>query len=82
MIPIPRPVYLNVATAKWSARSEPRDKDKYNSAWMRREADRSAESAIDLLWEMRSGENCPPNYPPREVFLVLKLKFYTKIFAL
>src|SRR5580698_1724137 len=32
--------------------------------------------------ELRSHENRPPNYPPREVFLVLKLKFYTKIFAL
>ena len=29
-----------------------------------------------------SRENRPPNYPPKEVFLALKLKFYTKIFAL
>jgi hypothetical protein len=26
-------------------------------------------------------QNCPPNYPPKGVFLVLKLKFYTKISA-
>ena len=32
--------------------------------------------------ELGFHENRPPNYPPREVFLVLKLKFYTKIFAL
>jgi hypothetical protein len=29
-----------------------------------------------------AGENCPPNCPPTSVLLVLKLKFYTKIFAL
>jgi hypothetical protein len=27
-------------------------------------------------------QDCPPNYPPKGVFLVLKLKFYPKIFAL
>ncbi len=27
-------------------------------------------------------ENYPPNYPPTSALLVLKLKFYTKIFAL
>ncbi len=26
--------------------------------------------------------NCPPNCPPRAVFLVLTLKFYTQIFVL
>ena len=29
-----------------------------------------------------SDENGPPNYPPRSVFLVLKLNFLTKIFRL
>src|SRR5258708_22605869 len=27
-------------------------------------------------------QNNPPNYPPTSVLLVLKMKFYTKIFAL
>jgi hypothetical protein len=28
--------------------------------------------------EVRPRSNCPPNYPPSEVFLLPKLKFYTK----
>jgi hypothetical protein len=60
-------------------------KDKYNSAWMMREGTGRRELEVNLRRESRElgfHENRPPNYPPREVFLVLKLKFYTKIFAL
>jgi hypothetical protein len=59
--------------------------DKYNSAWMMRERTGRRELGVNLRRESRelgSHENRPPNYPPREVFLVVKLKFYTKIFAL
>ena len=59
-------------------------KDKYNSAWMMRERTGRRELEVNHRREsreVRSHENRPPNYPPREVFLVLKLKFYTKIFA-
>jgi len=62
-----------------------RGKDKYNSAWMMRERTGRRELEVDLRREsreLRSQENLPPNCPPREEFLVLRLKFYTKIFAL
>jgi hypothetical protein len=59
--------------------------DKYNSAWMMRERTGRRDLEVNLRresLEWRSHENRPPNYPPRDVFVVLKLKFYTKIFAL
>ena len=62
-----------------------RGKDKYNSAWMMCERTGRRELKVNLRresQELGSGENRPPNYPPREVFWVLKFKIYTKIFAL
>src|SRR5258707_6581364 len=58
--------------------------DTINPWMMREQSGRRIE--LDLLCDLgrRSDhcENCPPNYPPREVLLVLRLKFYTKIFVL
>ena len=56
------------------------------------EVDRAVRWAVPILRMARKllqtdrrsahDQDSPPNYPPKGVFLVLKLKFYTKIFAL
>jgi len=50
--------------------------DKYNSAWMMRDRTGRRELEVNLgreSRELRSHEIRPPNYPPREVLLVLRL---------